>query len=43
MLNYVTINRYYVRIEIEFDPNEKEIKLNFEKKKNYEFFNENKK
>jgi len=33
MLNYVTINRYYVRIEIEFDPNEKEIKLNFEKKK----------
>jgi hypothetical protein len=32
MLNYVAINRYYDRIEIKFDPNEEEIKLNFEKK-----------
>jgi hypothetical protein len=33
MKNYVAINRSYDRINIEFDPNEKEIKLNFEENK----------
>lgn len=32
MLNYVSINRCYVIIEIEFHPNKREIKLNFEEK-----------
>lgn len=33
MINYVAINRSYDRINFEFDPNEKEIQLNFEKNK----------
>jgi len=31
MLNYVTINRCYDKIKNDFDPNEEEIKMNFEK------------
>lgn len=43
MINYVAINRSYDRINFEFDPNEKEIQLNFEKNKIWEILIKSKK